>query len=189
MKRRDRSRPRNYLTEEEVERVITAAGRLGRNGHRDSTLVRVCFRHGFRVSELVSLTWGQIDLDKHIMHISRLKGGTPAVHDMTGQEVRALRRLLEIARRDRRRSDYVFLSEREDKPLCRRGVQDIISRAGQSAGIGIPVHPHTLRHTCGHVMATRGIHTRAIQAWLGHTNISVTVEYTQLAEGSLAGLW
>lgn len=185
-KRRDHSGPRKYLTEAEVDQLCRAAAGVGRHGHRDATMIRVGFRHGLRVSELVGLRRDQLDLDRKIMHISRLKGGTPAVHDMTGPEVRDLRRVL----RDYAdpRSRHVFLSERGG-PLGRRAFGLIIARAGRLAGIPLDVHPHMLRHACGFAMANRGIDTRAIQAWLGHTNITMTVRYTALAEGRLAGLW
>lgn len=50
-------RSREHLTPDEVDRLIAAAGKLGRYGHRDSTLLMMAYRHGLRVSELVSLRW------------------------------------------------------------------------------------------------------------------------------------
>ena len=50
-------RSREYLTEQEVDQLIDAAGRVGRHGHRDATLIMLAFRHGLRVTELVSLRW------------------------------------------------------------------------------------------------------------------------------------
>jgi len=55
-------RTREHLTPDEVKRLITVAGKLGRHGHRDSTLLMVAYRHGLRVSELVSLLCDQVDL-------------------------------------------------------------------------------------------------------------------------------
>ena len=56
-------RPREYLTEAEVERLMKAAAKTGRHGHRDSTLILVTYRHGFRVSELTALRWDHVGLD------------------------------------------------------------------------------------------------------------------------------
>lgn len=50
-------RSREFLTEEEVEKLMTAAEKVGRHGHRDSTLVLVAYRHALRVSELIALRW------------------------------------------------------------------------------------------------------------------------------------
>ena len=57
----------------------------------------------------------------------------------------------------------------------------IIARAGQEARLGLPVHPHMLRHACGFKLANEGHDTRAIQHYLGHRNIQHTVRYTELA--------
>ena len=55
-------RSREYLTAGEVERLMGAARKTGRHGHRDSTLILVGYRHALRMSELVSLRWDQVDL-------------------------------------------------------------------------------------------------------------------------------
>jgi integrase len=55
-------RPREYLTETEVDRLIEAARKRGRNGARDSAAILLAYRHGLRASELASLRWAQIDL-------------------------------------------------------------------------------------------------------------------------------
>ena len=56
-------------------------------------MLLVAFRHGLRASELVGLRWEQIDFRRAIMHVRRVKGGTPSVHPVSGVELRALRRL------------------------------------------------------------------------------------------------
>jgi type 1 fimbriae regulatory protein FimB/type 1 fimbriae regulatory protein FimE len=50
-------RSREYLTEQEVAHLMEAAGRVGRHGQRDATLIMLAYRHGLRVSELVNLCW------------------------------------------------------------------------------------------------------------------------------------
>src|SRR5262245_37559029 len=64
-------RQREYLTPTEVERLMKAAGK-NRQGHRDATMILVCYRHGLRVSELVSLDWSQIDFTAANLHVRRL---------------------------------------------------------------------------------------------------------------------
>ncbi|MCZ6517020.1 MAG: tyrosine-type recombinase/integrase, partial [Gammaproteobacteria bacterium] len=54
-------RPREHLTEAEVEALIKAAGAAGRHRERDRTLILVAYTHGLRVSELISLQWSQVD--------------------------------------------------------------------------------------------------------------------------------
>jgi type 1 fimbriae regulatory protein FimB len=65
----------------------------------------------------------------------------------------------------------------------------MLARAGEAAGLGLPVHPHMLRHACGFVLANRGTDTRTIQGWLGHKNIQHTTLYTALSSDRFNGLW
>jgi integrase len=69
-------RRREYLTEAEVERLLTAANG-NRWGHRDATMILVGYRHGLRVSELVDLRWDQVDFGTATLHVRRVKQGTP----------------------------------------------------------------------------------------------------------------
>src|SRR5215469_9832419 len=82
-------RTREYLTEAEVERLMTAL-RKNRWGHRDATMVLVAYRHGLRVSELIVLRWDQVDFRTATLHVRRVKQGTPSTHPILGDELRAL---------------------------------------------------------------------------------------------------
>ena len=86
-------RAREHLTLQEVDKLIKAASRVGRYGHRDATVILIAYRHGLRVSELVALRWDQADLEQGLLHVSRLKNGVPSTHPLRGPEIRALRRL------------------------------------------------------------------------------------------------
>lgn len=177
-------RSREYLTEHEVEKLIEAAGKVGRHGHRDATLILLSYRHGLRVTELVSLRWDQVDLKQGLMHINRLKHGNPSVHPLRGPELRALRRL----QRDYVMLPYVFSSERK-APLTDDAIRKIVGRAGKEAKLSFTVHPHMLRHACGYKLAQAGEDTRAIQHYLGHKNIQHTVRYTQLSPDRFKSFW
>src|SRR6266550_3934808 len=93
-----------YLTGREVEKLIEAARKHGRWGHRDATMILVAYRHGLRASELCDLQWHQVELNAGRLHVRRAKNGTPSVHPMQGDEIRALRRL----QREQRPSAHVF---------------------------------------------------------------------------------
>jgi integrase len=183
VKNRER-RAREHLTPQEVEKLIHAASRAGRHGHRDATLILLGYRHGLRVSELVALRWDQIDLEQGLLHVSRLKNGVPSSHPLRGPELRALRRL----RREQGISAYVLTTERRSA-MTDSSVRKIIARAGQEAHLGFPVHPHMLRHACGFKLANEGHDTRAIQHYLGHRNIQHTVRYTELAADRFKRFW
>ena len=64
------TRPREYLTEREIEKLIRAAGE-NRWGHRDATAILIAYRHGLRASELVALRWDDIDFQTGKLHAVR----------------------------------------------------------------------------------------------------------------------
>jgi integrase len=85
-------RSREYLTPTEMDAIMEAARKM-RHGHRDSTMLLIAYRHGFRAAEICDLRWDQIDLDQARLHVKRVKRGMPSVHPIAGEELRALRRL------------------------------------------------------------------------------------------------
>lgn len=177
-------RSREYLSEKEVAALMTAAASVGRHGVRDAALILVAYRHGLRVSELVSLRWDQFDLQRGLLHVTRCKHGIASVHPLRGPELRTLRRL----QRDYRDTAYVFVSEHK-APLTTDAVRKIVGRAGREAGIEFQVHPHMLRHATGYKLANDGQDTRAIQHYLGHRNIQHTTRYTDLASSRFRNFW
>jgi integrase len=122
-------RPREYLTEKEIERLQDAARKRSRYGHRDATMILLTYRHGLRASEVCSLRWDQIELESGRLHVRRAKGGIDNVHPLSGKEIRALRQL----RREDPGSRYVFITERGG-PATTAGFLKTIARTGEAAG-------------------------------------------------------
>jgi type 1 fimbriae regulatory protein FimE len=178
-------RSREHLTPAEMELLIVAAGKRGRHGHRDATLLLLGYRHGLRVSELVAVKWEQLDLEAGVFHVTRLKGGAPSTHPLRGPELRALRRL---QREQHPASGYAFTSERGG-PMTAAAVRKIITEAGRAAELTLALHPHMLRHSCGYKLAAEGIDTRAIASYLGHRRLENTARYTELAPGRFRDFW
>jgi integrase len=87
------ARTREYLTTQEVEDLMAAARKSSRYAHRDATMILVAYRHGLRASEVCDLQWHQVELNTGRLHVRRSKRGTPSVHPIQGDELRALRRL------------------------------------------------------------------------------------------------
>ena len=169
-------RSREHLTDDEVTRLMKAAGATGRYGARDAALILLMYRHGLRVCEAVRLRWDAVDLDQAHLSVTRAKAGIPSVHPLRGPELRALRNV----RRQWPNSPYVFVSERGG-PMTTANVRMMVARCGRVAKLPFPVHPHQLRHACGFALANAGQDTRAIQHYLGHRNIQHTVRYTEMA--------
>jgi integrase len=177
-------RTREYLTANEVEKLMEVARKSSRYGHRDATMILIAYRHGLRGSEVCDLQWHQVELNTGRLHVRRSKRGTPSVHPIQGDELRALRRL----QREQPPGPHVFTSERGG-PMTPKSFHTLISRLGERAGMPFAIHPHMLRHACGFALANAGHDTRALQAWLGHRNTQHTVRYTELAPDRFKDFW
>jgi type 1 fimbriae regulatory protein FimB/type 1 fimbriae regulatory protein FimE len=175
-------RPREHLTEREIERLIEAA-RRNRWGSRDVAMILIAFRHGLRASELCGLQWSDVEFETATLHLRRAKGGTTATHPLLGDELRALRALKREAK-----SPFIFVSER-GAPFSVAGFAKLVERVGMEAKLPFKCHPHMLRHACGYALANRGTDTRTLQAYLGHRSIQSTVRYTELAPGRFKNIW
>jgi integrase len=176
-------RTREYLTTAEIERLMAAARKSSRYGHRDASMILLGYRHGLRASELCDLRWSQVELSMGRLHVRRAKNGSPSVHPLQGDEIRALRRLQREGA-----SSHVFMTERRG-PMTPKAFHALLGRIGARARMPFPVHPHMLRHGCGYALANAGHDTRALQAWLGHKNIQHTVRYTELAPNRFKNFW
>jgi len=178
------ARTREYLTGAEVETLMATARKSSRWGHRDATMILIAYRHGLRASEVCDLQWSQIELNTGRIHVRRSKRGTPSVHPLQGDELRALRRL----QREQPPGPHVFVSER-GAPMAPKSFHALIQRLGERAGMPFPIHPHMLRHGCGYALANAGHDTRRLQDWLGHKQIQHTVRYTELAPDRFKDFW
>jgi type 1 fimbriae regulatory protein FimB len=180
-------RPKNFLTEAEMGNFLKAA-RKGRHSVRNFVMLLLTFRHGLRVSELISMRMGDVDLDTGRLFVRRLKGSLSTSQPLEGDEIRAFRAWL----RQRTKapccnSPLVFLSERG--PMTRQAFNYICAQAGKRAGLNIKVHPHMLSHSCWFALANKGSDTRLIQDYLGHRNLRNTEIYTRTAAVRFEGLW
>ena len=150
---------------------------------RDRLMILMAYRHGLRVSELVSLTWAQIDLAGGRLSARRLKGGEDTVHPLAGREIRGLRAL----HRQDPAARYVFVTSR-GAPFTRNGFAKLLQKAAAKAGID-DVHPHLLRHACGFKLVNQGFDTLSLAAYLGHRQIANTKRYCRMNSGRFDGLW
>jgi integrase len=170
---------REYLTEDEVERLIRAA-----ENQRDRTMILMGYRHGLRVSELIGLQWSQIDLDAGRIRVRRAKGSADSVQPLGGREVRGLRKL---RRTQPVGSRFVFLT-RLGGPMTRNAFYKILEKAGRAAGLE-GVHPHLLRHGCGFKLVNDGMDTLSLAAYLGHRQLANTRRYTKMSAARFENLW
>ena len=175
-------RPREYLTEGEIDRLMTIARQSDRYGHRDATAILVAFRHGLRSSELVALEWDQIDLTRKTIRLWRVKGET---RPRTTSPTQSFGHLGGSSARTPP-GPHVFVSERGG-PVTTGWFRKMMARLGVKADMPFPIHPHQLRHSCGYKFANEGKDTRSLQAYLGHRSINSTVRYTMMSPTRFKG--
>jgi type 1 fimbriae regulatory protein FimB/type 1 fimbriae regulatory protein FimE len=176
-------RPREHLTEREVEKLMTAA-KGNRWGQRDAIMILMTLRHGLRASELCELQWSDVEFETGTLHLRRAKGGVTSTHPLLGDELRALR----VLKKQGDESPYMFVSER-GAPFTVSGFEKLLERAGIQAKLPFKIHPHMLRHATGYALANKGVDTRTLQGFLGHRSIQSTVRYTELAPGRFKNIW
>jgi type 1 fimbriae regulatory protein FimB/type 1 fimbriae regulatory protein FimE len=134
------------------------------------------------------MKWNQIHFETGDIAVGRAKGSTPNTHPLDGKEIRAFRKIKRNQEEFKLESPYVFVSE-QGGPLDQSVFRKIVKRAGETAALDLPAHPHMLRHGCGFYLANKGVDTRTIQSYLGHKNIQHTVRYTELSPGRFRNLW
>lgn len=174
-----------HLNEDEVNQLRKAASKLGRNGHRDATMILLAWHHGMRASEVCTQRWERVYLDTQEIYVTRCKGSKSGKHILFRDDVTALKKLGPQA------SGYVFKSEAKENPgpVSECGFFRIVQRAGKAAGLGAHCHPHQLRHACGFWMHKQGFDQREIMEHLGHRNIQNSAQYTALDTTHMRERW
>lgn len=178
----DPKRPKDFLSPDEANRLIDAA-KKGKNGIRDYAMVMMLYRHGWRVSEAVTARINDVDLKHARLWVNRLKGGLSVEQPMESDELKAIKRYLS-SRTDN--LPWLFLNDR-GVPITRQGVNYLLNELGKA--IGLKVHPHMLRHSCGFYLANKGYDLRLIQDYLGHRDPKHTAHYTRTASIRFEGIW
>jgi len=144
------------------------------------------YRHGLRVSELVDLRVGDLDLEKGTIRCRRTTGSRSGLHAMEKDEVDAVKTVL----RGRKvgATDYLFQSNRAPK-MGRSGFWKVVAKAGDRAGLPFLVDPHQLRQACGYHLSEKGVDLRFIQDYFGHKYVQNTMRYANLDAARFKKLW
>ena len=151
-------------------------------GARDRAMLELLYGSGLRVSELVSLTLQQVNLDGGYVTVKG-KGAKVRLVPFGRHARDCLQRYLRDVRPHflrGRYSDYVFLS-RSGKPLTRQGFWKLLRGHALRAGLQHRVTPHTLRHSFATHLLEGGADLRAVQSMLGHSDITTTQIYTHVS--------
>lgn len=176
------------LTEEQVDALLEAPDLGTLLGQRDRAMIELLYASGLRVSELVGLELGQLQLDGGFL-IAFGKGSKERIVPVGEQAEARLRQYLgEVRPRlAKGRHDRVFVNAR-GSGLTRQGFWKILRGYGRDAGIRA-LSPHMLRHSFATHLLEHGADLRAVQMMLGHADISTTQIYTHIHQQRLKSLY
>jgi len=164
-----------FLTVDEAFALIHSAEKPDDpNGIRDLAILELFYATGMRVSELSSLSVGDIDLSRGTIKVKG-KGKKERLCPVGGAAEKALGPLIVGIAPDR----AVFLNKSGGR-LSVRSIHSIVKRHARQAGLGRPVGPHRLRHSFATHLLEGGADLRAIQEMLGHSSLSTTQKYTHV---------
>lgn len=153
---------------------------------RDKAMLELLYASGMRVTELVSLNVEDVRLEESLVRCLG-KGTKERLIPLYPEAARAIRDYVENHRGQlvkRNSENALFLNLRGER-LTRQGFWLILKNYASQANIGETITPHTLRHSFATHMLRGGAALRHVQELLGHSSISTTQVYTQLADDQL----
>ena len=175
-----------FLNVQEVERLLEAPNSKSLFGQRDRAMLELLYSCGLRVSELINLSYHNINLKDEFIRIHGkgnkerlLPMGEIAIDYLTRYELNSRPALLKNGQ-----SDSYFLSNR-GKAMSRQNFFYIIKDYALKAGIDKPLSPHSLRHAFATHLVQKGADLRSVQLMLGHSDISSTQLYTHIQNAQL----
>lgn len=173
----------SFLTIEEMVRLLEAPDLSTPQGQRDRALLELLYASGLRVSELVGLNLGQVDLTSSEIRVWG-KGSKERMVLIGEPAARALQTYISHGRTEllgKEKSEALFLNLYGKRLLARR-VQKILEKYAVSANVDKWIHPHLLRHTFATHLLDGGADLRVVQELLGHVRLSSTQIYTHLSQ-------
>ncbi|HEY5662580.1 MAG TPA: site-specific tyrosine recombinase XerD [Ilumatobacter sp.] len=180
------------LSEQQITSLLDAVVGNEALHRRDRALLELLYATGARISEVVGLSIGDLDVDESLVRLYG-KGGKERIVPFGSSAARALEewfapagRLHLAPERWKRRGDAeaVFLNQRGGR-LTRQGAWLVLKKYGERAGITDHLSPHVLRHSCATHLLDHGADLRIVQEMLGHASISTTQVYTKVSQERL----
>jgi integrase/recombinase XerD len=170
------------LSRGEVTKLLTQPMGTGPLALRDRALLEVMYACGLRVSEVLTLEIGDVDLDEGMLR-ARGKGSKERIVPVGRRAVEALDLYIRRGRPPlvgARVEPHLFVNHRGGG-LTRQGLYKIIQSHARTAGLAQRMTPHTLRHTFATHLLSGGCDLRSLQEMLGHADLATTQIYTHLS--------
>jgi integrase/recombinase XerD len=177
------------LSTQEVELLLDQPKCLDLKGIRDKAMLELLYATGIRVSELISLNINDINLDLGFLTCN--KGSRERTIPIGSISIAAIREYLDKSRKFllQNADDEALFVNINGGRLTRQGFWKIIKHYKNQANINKEITPHTLRHSFAAHLLENGADLRSIQEMLGHSDISSTQIYTQIAKNKIKDIY
>jgi integrase/recombinase XerD len=176
-----------FLGMEEVDRLLAQPDTSTPRGLRDKALIEVLYATGLRVSELIALRAGDLNLEEGYLTCIG-KGDKQRIVPLGTDAIEWVRRYVRDGRSGllrKKTSPWLFVNARDGGSLSRVGFWKVLKAYGKAAGLSRELSPHVLRHSFATHLLERGADLRMIQVMLGHADLSTTQIYTHVLEARL----
>lgn len=172
-----------FLEVEQIEKLLSNPDTTTLLGARDRAMLETLYSTGMRVSELIALNIGDVDLQQNVVRIAG-KGKKRRVIPLGPGAVQTIIHFLDMRRGSPRSTAFdqeaLFINKHGQR-LSTRSVRRKLDKYLLEAGLDLTVSPHTLRHSFATHMLQRGADLRSVQEMLGHQSLSTTQIYTHLS--------
>lgn len=172
---------------EQVQKLLDAPGDGDLLSARDKAMLEVLYSSGIRVSELVDLTFQDLDLQEGVLRVKG-KGRKERLTPIGSQAIRALQKYFDLRQTtlspEAAANPKVFLNKHGES-LSTRSVRRKLDKYLTMAGLDPGISPHTLRHSFATHLLNNGADLRSVQELLGHQSLSTTQVYTHLTTAKM----
>jgi integrase/recombinase XerD len=184
------------LSEAEVTSLLDAVVGHDPVARRDRAILEVLYGTGMRISELVGLSLGDVDVEGGTVRAFG-KGARERIVPLAGLAAEAMaawlepsgRQALAPARWARRGDAEAVLLNARGGRLTRQGAWLVVRGHADRVGLGGRLTPHVLRHSCATHMLDHGADIRVVQELLGHASLTTTQVYTLVSSERLAAVY
>lgn len=182
----------HFLSTNEIGKLLACPPATESSGLRDRAILETMYSAGLRVSEVVGLSDGDLDLTEQIARV-RGKGRKERISPLGSYAIRAIReyaavRVRHPAEQARGREAAVFVN-RFGKRLTTRSVGRMLEKYIAAAELDARTSPHTLRHTFATHLLDAGADIRSVQELLGHKSLVTTQIYTHVSTANLRAIY
>ncbi len=184
--RKDRSLP-HFLSAEEIGRLLEAPPADEPMGLRDRAILETMYSAGLRVSELVGLSQGDLDLQSGVVRV-RGKGRRERLAPIGSYASRALGKWLRVRKLSATEptgAEAPVFTNKFGRRLTTRSVGRMLEKYLRETGLDTRTTPHSLRHSFATHLLDRGADIRSVQELLGHKSLVTTQIYTHVSTAGL----